>query len=125
YSPADALRQFTGRYVTTLYPPGADFGTIKWRLDRGAAAVAYSYRASTHTANSSGIMGDVSYVVRRLFTDSTGKRWVELSNPLGTDCGDGTLLDKAPGAVRQNDGIVTLSWDDFRRSSNFTYLYIA
>jgi hypothetical protein len=125
YSPADALRQFTGRYVTTLYPPGADFGTIKWRLDRGAAAVAYSYRASTHTANASGIMGDVSYVVRRLFTDSTGKRWVELCNPLGTDCGDGSLLDRAPGAVRQNDGIVTLSWDDFRRSSNFTYLYVA
>ena len=38
---------------------------------------------------------------------------------------DGRLLDHAPGAVQQNDGIITLSWDDFRRSSNFTALYVA
>jgi hemolysin type calcium-binding protein len=125
YDPADALRQFTGRAVTTLYPSSADFSTIKWRLERGGAAVAYSYRSTARKPNSAGVMGDTSYVVHRLFTDTSGRRWVELCNPLGTDCGDGRLLDKAPGAVQQNDGVVTLSWDDFRRSSNFTTLYLA
>ena len=125
YDPADALRQFTGRGVATLSPSSADYSTIKWRLERGGAAVAYSYRSTTRKPNSAGVMGDTSYVVHRLFSDSTGKRWVELCNPLGTDCGDGRLLDKAPGAVQQNDGVVTLSWDDFRRSSNFTTLYLA
>jgi Ca2+-binding RTX toxin-like protein len=125
YDPAHALRQFTGRGVTTYYPPSASFTTLKDRLDRGAAAVAYSYRASSRTANWFGIAGDTSYVVRRLFTDSRGKQWVELYNPTGMDVGTGKLLDFAPGAVQQNDGIVTLAWDDFRRSSNFTALYVA
>ena len=125
YDPADAIRQFTGRSVARLWPGGADFGTIKWRIDRGAAAVAFSFRSSNTKANSAGIMGETSYAVRRLFTDSQGRRWVELCNPLGTDCGDGRLMDNAPGALRQNDGIVTMTWDDFRRSSNFTALYVA
>jgi len=125
FDPADALRQFTGRSVATLYPAGADFNTVQWRLNRGAAAVAYSFRATTQRANSAGVMGDTSFVVHRLFTDSHGKRWAELYNPLGTDTGTGSLMDNAPGAIRQNDGIITMSWDDFRRSSNFTALYIA
>jgi hypothetical protein len=70
-------------------------------------------------------MGDTTYVVRRVTVDSFGRRWVELGNPLGTDRGDGALVDNAPGAVRQNDGIVTVSWDVFQRSSNFTTLYVA
>jgi hypothetical protein len=70
-------------------------------------------------------MANTSYAVRRVFTDSSGRQWVELGNPLGTDRGDGSLVDNAPGAIRQNDGIVTLSWYDFQRSSNFTALYVA
>ena len=125
YSPADALRQFTGRAVATLTPARADYWTLKSQVDRGLAAVAYSYRASTRTANGPGVMGDTTYVVRRLFTDSLGRKWVELGNPLGTDRGDGALVDNAPGATRQNDGVVTVSWTDFQRSSNFTTLYVA
>jgi hypothetical protein len=125
YDPAHALRQFTGRGVATLYPPGASFTTVKAALDRGAAAVAYSYRATSRTANWFGIAGDTSYVVRRLFTDTRGKQWVELYNPTGSDVGNGKLLDYAAGAVQQNDGIITITWDDFRRSSNFTALYVA
>ena len=60
-----------------------------------------------------------------LFVDSHGKQWVELYNPLGTDEGNGRLMDNAPGAVYQNDGIVTMTWDDFRRSTNFTSVYLA
>jgi Ca2+-binding RTX toxin-like protein len=125
YDPADALRQFTGRSVQTQTPARADFWTLKAQVDRGQAAVVYSFRADTRTANSGGVMGDTNYAVRRLFTDVAGRKWVELGNPLGTDSGNGSLLDNAPGAVRQNDGIVTMSWYDFQRWTNFTALYVA
>ena len=125
YDAANALRQFTGRSVAWLSPYSADFNTLKTRIERGASAVVSSFRATKRTANSFGVMGDTEYVVRRLFSDSAGRRWVELHNPLGTDSGDGRLMDKAPGAVQQNDGIVTMSWDDFRKWSNFTALYVA
>jgi Ca2+-binding RTX toxin-like protein len=125
FSPADALRQFTGRTVSTLTPARADFWTLKGQVDRGQAAVVYSYGAGARTANWTGVMGDTTYMVRRVFTDVAGRAWVELGNPLGTDRGDGALVDNAPGAIRQNDGIVTMSWSDFQRSSNFTTLYVA
>jgi Ca2+-binding RTX toxin-like protein len=124
YDPANALRQFTGRGVSTWSPGSTSFTTLKDRLDHGAAAVAYSYRAAARTPNWFGIAGDTYFVVRRAFTDGRGAQWVELYNPSGMDVGDGRLIDRAPGAVQQNDGIITLSWDDFRRSSNFTALYV-
>jgi hypothetical protein len=125
YSPADALRQFTGRSVQTQTPSSASFWTLKAQIDSGHAAVVSSYQGADGTANSAGVMANTSYAVRRIFTDSSGRQWVELGNPLGTDRGNGSLVDNAPGAVRQNDGIVTLSWYDFQRSSNFTALYVA
>jgi Ca2+-binding RTX toxin-like protein len=125
YDPAHALRQFTGRGVTPYYPAGASFAFVKDKLDRGAAAVAYSYRATTRTPNWFGIVGDTSYVVRRLFTDGHGRQWIELYNPTGSDVGNGKRVDHAPGAVLQNDGILTIAWTDFQRSSNFTALYLA
>lgn len=125
YDPIHALKQFTGRTVSTQSPASTTFTTLKSKLDAGAAAVAYSFRATTRVANYAGVMGDTEYAVRRLFTDVRGQQWIELHNPLGTDSGNGKLLDKAPSAVHQNDGIVTMTWDEFRRSSNFTALYIA
>jgi hypothetical protein len=125
YSPADALRQFTGRSVLVITTNQANFSILKGDVDRGMAAVATSYSSNTQTPNSSGILGNTSYTVRRLFTDYAGRQWVELGNPLGTDRGDGGLVDNAPGAVRQNDGIITLAWSDFQRSSNFATLYVA
>lgn len=125
YDPADALRQFTGRGVARSTPAQADFDALKAKLDQGAAAVAYSFHSATRTANPAGVMGNTDYAVRRLFTDSSGRKWVELYNPLGTDSGNGRLMDNAPGAVKMNDGVVTLTWDDFRRSSNFTALVVA
>jgi RTX calcium-binding nonapeptide repeat (4 copies) len=125
YSAADALRQFTGRNLTTMLPTSVDFGMLKGQIDRGLAAVVSSFRATVRTANSSGVMGDTTYVVRRLFIDSGGRQWVELGNPLSTDRGDGGLVDRAPGVVQQNDGVVTLAWYDFQRLSNFTTLYLA
>jgi hypothetical protein len=125
YSPADALRQLTGRAVLTTAPARTDFWTLKTKVDRGAAAVVYSYRADVRTANSAGVMGDTTYAVRRVFVDAIGRKWVELGNPLGTDRGDGSLVDNAPGAVRQNDGIVTVDWYAFQRWTNFTTLYVA
>ena len=121
----DADDRFTGRGVTTYYPAGASFAFVKDKLDRGAAAVAYSYRATTRTPNWFGIVGDTSYVVRRLFTDGHGRQWVELYNPTGSDVGNGKLMDYSPGAVQQNDGIITIAWADFQRSSNFSTLYVA
>jgi hemolysin type calcium-binding protein len=125
YNPADALRQFTGRGVLTTTPARADFSTLKAQVDRGQAAVVSSYSGDTRTANSTGVLGGTTYAVRRLFTDSGGRKWVELGNPLGTDRGDGALVDSAPGAVRQNDGIITLACTDFQRSTNFGTLYVA
>jgi hypothetical protein len=125
YSPADALRQFTGRGVLAITTNQANYAILKSDVDRGMAAVVTSYWSNAQTPNSSGILGNTSYTVRRLFTDSAGRQWVELGNPLGTDRGDGGLVDNAPGAVRQNDGIITLSWSDFQRSSNFAALYVA
>lgn len=125
FSPADALRQFTGRSVSSQTPSRIDYWALRGQLDRGAAAVVYSYRASKRTANSSGVMGDTTYTVRRLFVDSIGRKWVELGNPLGTDRGDGGLVDNLAGKVRQDDGIVTVDWYTFQRSTNFTTLYVA
>jgi Ca2+-binding RTX toxin-like protein len=125
YSAADALRQFTGRSVSTQTPSRVDFMTLQSQINRGVAAVVYSYAATTRTANWAGVIGDTTYTVRRLFTDSAGRKWVELGNPLGTDRGDGSLMDNAPGAVRQNDGIVTMDWATFQRSTNFATLYVA
>jgi len=125
YDPAHALRQFTGRSVSTVFPGGANFNWLKSRLDAGAAAVAYSFRSSSRADNSFGIDGNTTYVIRRLFTDSQGRQWVELYNPTGSDVGNGKLLDNAPGAVHQNDGIITLAWVDLQRSSNFTTMYVA
>lgn len=125
FSPADALRQFTGRSVAIQTPGRIDFGALKAQLDRGAAAVVYSYRAGKRTANSSGVMGDTTYTVRRVFTDTGGRKWIELGNPLGTDRGDGGLVDNRAGSVRQDDGIVTVDWNTFQRPTNFTTLYVA
>jgi hypothetical protein len=125
YSPADALRQFTGRSLLTITTAQANFSILKADVDRGMAAVVRGFSASTSAANSAGVMGNMSYAVRRLSTDSAGRQWVELGNPLGTDRGDGSLVDNAPGSIRQNDGVITLSWYDFQRWSNFTMLYVA
>ncbi|HEX3148155.1 MAG TPA: calcium-binding protein [Gemmataceae bacterium] len=124
YSAADALRQFTGRSVITMTPTSANFWTLKGQVDRGVAAVVYSFRSTTRTANAAGVIGDTMYFIRRLFTDSANRQWIELGNPLGTDRGDGGLVDRAPGAIQQNDGVVTLSWYDFQRLGNFTTLFV-
>ena len=67
----------------------------------------------------------MTYVGRRLFTDTKGQQWIELANPLGTDRKDGRLTDNAPGAVKQDDGVISLRWEDFQRPSNFTTLHVA
>jgi RTX calcium-binding nonapeptide repeat (4 copies) len=125
FDPGFVLQQFTGRSAFTLAPSQTDFATLKSRLDRGAAVVAYSFRASNQTANWFGIAGDTKYVVRRLFTDNFGRQWVELYNPTGSDVGNGKLLDNAPSAVHQNDGLITVAWTDFQRSSNFSMIWVA
>ena len=125
YDPAHALRQFTGRGVSRMSPYLVNFATLKYRLDTGAAAVAQSSGANRRYVNEFGVMGNMTYIVRRLFVDSRGKQWIELYNPLGSDCGNGRLMDNAPGAVRQNDGIITMTWDDFRRWSNFSTMFVA
>jgi hypothetical protein len=125
YDPAHALRQFTGRGVSKLSPYLVNFATLKYRLDNGAVAVAQSFRGVSRFLNERSIVANHFYVLRRLFTDSRGVKWVELYNPNGNDCGNGRLMDNAPGAVRQNDGIVTLKWDEFRQWSNFNSMYVA
>ena len=124
FDPANALRQFTGRGVSTLSPARADFDVLKAKLDRGALAVAASFRSTRPIANRTGIMPNNDYSVRRLFVDASGPQWVELWNPSGTDA-NGRLVDRAPGTIRRDDGVVTLSWDDFRRSGNFTTVFVA
>lgn len=126
YDPADSIRQITGRWVSTQSPSRADFATLKTKLERGGIAIAYSFRATSYTANSMGVMGDMSYVVRRLFTDVRGQKWIELASPNGTDRNNsGKLTDNAPGAIKSDDGVITIRWEDFQRSSNFTVLYVA
>jgi hypothetical protein len=125
YSPADTLRQFTGRAVQTSYPPSANFWSLKAKVDAGAAAVATSYSADSLTANPRAVLPNTNYTVRRLFTDAAGRQWVELGNPLGTDRGDGSLADNAPGSVQRDDGIITLPFAELQRTSNFTALFVA
>lgn len=125
YDPAAAIRQITGRYVATQTPTRTDFATLKAKIEGTGLAVASSYKATTPAANSAGVLPNMSYVVRHLFTDATGQKWVELANPLGTDRKDGRLTDNAPGAVKQDDGVITLKWEDFQRTSNFTTVYVA
>jgi Ca2+-binding RTX toxin-like protein len=125
YDPADALRQFTGKTVSKVTPSSASFTTLMNQLNQGSTAVAFSFNSATQTANSAGVIGNTNYVVRRLFVDSRGVQWVELYNPLGTDEGNGKIMDNATGSIRQDDGIVTMPWSTFQRSANFTAIYVA
>lgn len=132
FDPASIFTQFTGRTAYSGSASSQDWNSLKAKLDRGQVAVAVSYRIAVSatnyavpTPNRAGIMGSTSYTITRLFTDAKGNKWVELKNPWGTDAGNGRTVDNATGAKRLDDGILTLSWNDFRSSANFATVVVA
>jgi Ca2+-binding RTX toxin-like protein len=132
FDPGSIMTQFTGRTSYSSTAAAQDWTALKAKLDRGQSAVATSYRIAVSTTsyaiptpNRAGILGSTTYTITRLFTDSTGKQWVELYNPWGTDTGSGKLLDNAPTAKKADDGIITLLWSDFRSSANFATVVVS
>lgn len=125
FDPADALRQFTGRTTSTRTPSLLDFKSLQSQLSQKHAAVAVAYSGSPYSVNSTGVSAGVTYAIRQVFTDTKGKQWVQLYNPQGVDTVTGKRVDNNPYLPKGNDGLITLSWTDFRKSSNFSKIVYA
>lgn len=123
--PADALRQFTGRTVSTRVGTQLDFTTLQNQLAQGRVGVAVAYTNTKQPLNSQNVMSGITYSLRKVFSDVNGRKWVQLYNPLGVDTNVGKRVDNNPYLPKGNDGLITLSWDEFRKTSNFTRVIIA
>ena len=125
FDPADALRQFTGRAVRTAGAAQMNFGSLQTLLSQGKVAVAVAYTEFMKPQNSQGIMSGVTYAVRQVFPDVAGRQWIQLYNPLGSDTLTGKRVDNNPYLPKGDDGLITLTWDDFRKTSNFVKVVAA
>ncbi|WP_020468609.1 hypothetical protein [Zavarzinella formosa] len=125
FDPADALRQFTGRTVSTKSGSQLDFATVQLLLSQKHAGVAVAYSGPVNQVNSTGITAGISYSIRQVIVDPTGRKWIQLYNPQGVDTQTGKRVDNNPYMPKGNDGLITLSWDDFRKTTNFSKVVFA
>ena len=125
FDPADALRQFTGRSTTTRSAAQVDFNALQLQLSQKKAAVAVAYNGPAFAVNRAGISAGVTYSIRQVFTDVKGQKWVQLYNPQGVDTVTGKRVDNNPYLPKGNDGLITLSWNDFRKGTNFSKVVFA
>lgn len=125
FDSADALRQFTGRTVRSASGSQLDFGSMQTLLSQGKVAVAVAYTDFMKPTNSQGIMSGITYAVRQVFQSVDGRKWVQLYNPLGTDTQTGKRVDNNPYLPKGDDGLITVTWDEFRKTSNFAKVVTA
>ena len=92
-------------------------------LAKGDYLVAQSHNNNVYVS-SDGIIGNHAYAVLSVY-NSNGAWLVRLYNPWGMDRENGATidsLDKSHPAA--NDGIITLTWQQFTNSANFAGLYV-
>lgn len=124
YSIGEALYNFTGN-VSMYHTIGlANPQTLQANLAHGDYVVAQS-RSASGTVSADGIIGNHAYAVLAVYHDA-GVLKVRLYNPWGMDRENGGTidsLDKTHPAA--NDGIITLTWQQFTNSANFKGYFVA
>lgn len=121
YSVAAAMSMFTGN--TAVYTPIASAGTpqsLQAALAAGNIVIAQSPSGAS-AANALGIILNHAYAVTAVF-EQNGVWMVRVYNPWGMDGEPGVIVGQA-GAV--NDGLITLTWQQFISSSNFLGYFVA
>jgi Ca2+-binding RTX toxin-like protein len=123
YSIANALYDFTGRYPKYSPIGAATPQALQADLAQGDYLVAQSQSGSGVTKD--GVVANHAYAVLKVYyEDGTWK--VRLYNPWGSDRDNGSTidaLDKSHPAA--NDGIITLSWQQFTNPTNFKGYFVA
>ena len=72
-----------------------------------------------------GVIGNHVYAVLAVFNDA-GTWKVRLYNPWGTDRGTTTTIDAVDkSAPAANDGVITLTWQQFTNGANFKGFFVA
>jgi len=125
FDPADVFRQITGRTPRAAAAALLDLAAVRSQLAQGKVAVAVAYTNAKTPQNGRGIMSGVTYAVRQVFQSADGRKWVQLYNPLGTDTLTGKRVDNNPYLPKGDDGLITVTWDEFRKTSNFAKVVTA
>jgi hypothetical protein len=123
YSISEALYHFTGSYANATSASALNPQTLATAVSHGNSIVAQSQTSTYVSAD--GIIGNHVYAVLNVYYEA-GMWKVKLYNPWGMDRENGTTMDSLDkSATASNDGIITLSWQQFTSSANFKSVYQA
>ena len=122
YSISEALYNFTGSYASYKDLSSANPQALASALSRGEYLVAQ--RPSSGSVSLDGVIRKHAYAVLGVYQEN-GAWKVRLYNPWGMDRENGATLDSLDRAAAVNDGVVTLSWQQFTNTSNFKGFYQA
>ncbi len=122
YSIGEALYHFTGSYPTYKEISAANPQALQSALQRGDYLIAQSRIGSGVSGD--GIVRNHAYAVLGVYQE--GGVWkVKLYNPWGRDRENGTTLDKLDKSPPADDGVITLSWQQFTNGDNFKGFHLA
>jgi hypothetical protein len=124
YSIAEALYFFTGS-ASAFYSVGnANPQTLQADLAQGDFVIALSFSAGGSISRD-GIVGNHAYAVLAVYNEA-GVWKVRLYNPWGMDRDNGATLDALDKShPAANDGVITLTWQQFTSTSNFKGFFVA
>lgn len=123
YSIGEALYQFTGSYAVFRDLTTTSALTMQALLARGDYIVAQSVAGSSTT--SAGIVRNHAYAVLSVYLEA-GVWKVRLFNPWAMDRENGTTMDSLDkSAPAANDGVITLTWQQFADTANFKGYHVA
>jgi hypothetical protein len=121
YSIGQAIYDFTGASGTYYTINQANPQTLQTALTQKAYIVVATFPGSGKVS-ADGIIGNHVYAVLAVFSQN-GKWYVRLYNPWGMDSTNGRTIDPLGPAV--NDGIITVTWQQFTNPANFQNFYVA
>jgi Ca2+-binding RTX toxin-like protein len=120
YSVGEALYDYTGSVSAYHAIDDASPLALQASLARGDYVVAQS--RSVGGISSDGVVGNHAYALLATYFEA-GVWKVRLYNPWGTNGGAIDALD--PSHPVANDGVITLSWQQFTNSNNFKGYFVA
>jgi hypothetical protein len=125
YSIGDALSAYTGDVVSYNNINALSPQALQSALVAKQFVIAQSHISSSSYVSGDGIIGNHAYAVLSVYYEN-GIWKVRLYNPWGTDSINGRTIDSLDTShPASNDGYITLSWQQFINTANFSYLYIA
>ena len=123
FSTGEALYAFTGSVSSYNFINSANPQSLQASLLHGDYIVAQSGTASGVSAD--GIIGNHTYAVLAIYSEA-GVWKIRLFNPWGNDRENGGTLDtQDKSKPAANDGIITLTWQQFTNSANFQGYFVA